>query len=128
MADLSDQQMTFQRRITPHLEVRQPQLALLVFQATLDGPAPKGHVQDRRQRHTWRRVADEVLDLVGVQHVARQGRLLVLPRLAQRLKDIVGQEGGRLLAEPGDCLLDLACVDLSEAGHSRSPLGLHHAG
>ena len=71
MADLRNQQMTFQCRITPHLEVRQPQFAFFVLQTALDGPAPERHMQDRRERNARSRIAEKVFDLVGIEHVPR---------------------------------------------------------
>ena len=71
MADLRNQQMTFQCRITPHLEVRQPQFAFFVLQAAFDGPAPERHMQDRRERYARSGVAEKVFDLVGIERVPR---------------------------------------------------------
>ena len=70
VADLRDQQMSFEGRIAPDLEVRQAQFALLILQAALDGPAAEGDMQHHRQRDSRARVAHEVLHLVAIQHMA----------------------------------------------------------
>ena len=70
MADLRDQQMPFQRRITADLEVRQSQFGLLILQATFDRPAAEGDVQQDGQGDAGPRVAHEEFPLVAVQHVA----------------------------------------------------------
>ena len=70
MADLRNQQVTLQRRVTADFKVRQPQLALLIFQAAFDAPATERHVQDHRQGHAGGRVAEEVFDLARLKHVA----------------------------------------------------------
>lgn len=80
MTHVGDQQMAFQGRVAADLEVRQAQLALLVFENPFDRPAPERHVQDRSQRHARRGIADEILDLTGIECIARQSTSTVPPR------------------------------------------------
>ena len=92
--------------ILAHLEVAQPQLALLVFQRPFDRPAAKAHVQDHFQRHCARGVGQEVFDGVPRHDPLRRvTQSLVIP-LRERKKLL--QSPRRNLGHVGDRLDTLA--------------------
>lgn len=68
MRNASEDQMALDRSEEPHLEMAHAQLALAVLEQPFDVPATEAHQQQHLQGRCGRRVADEELDFVGVQH------------------------------------------------------------
>ena len=76
VAQTTQLQVSVDRLELAHLEVVHAQFALGVLEDALDGPAAEGHFQQRRHRGVRRGVADEELDLVGIQHVLRHQQVI----------------------------------------------------
>src|ERR1019366_7265176 len=70
VAHANQDQVAFQALVAPALVLVQTDLGLLVFETALDPPSRERDQEHRLDRRPHRRVADEELQLGGVQHVA----------------------------------------------------------
>ncbi len=76
MADAGQNQMPTNGEILADLEVVHAQLALAVFENSLDAPAAVGHQQQDLQRNGLRSIGEEELHLVRMQHGADEDQLI----------------------------------------------------
>src|SRR5512143_1556049 len=86
VTDRRDNQVTLQSQVTPALVLVQPDLALLVLEATFHPPAREGDQQQSPDAGPRRRVAHEELDLARVEHVA--GHQQVEHRVRQAIRPL----------------------------------------
>jgi len=91
--DRADHQMTFQSQVSSALVVIQAHLSFLVLEATLDVPPREAHQQHRSDRGLRSRVADEELDLLGIQDIPSDQQV---QRFAREAVLILGEEPGVL--------------------------------
>src|SRR5271165_6998955 len=91
--DRADHQMTFQSQVSSALVVIQAHLSFLVLEATLHVPPREAHQQHRGDRGLRSRVADEELDLPGIQDISSDQQV---QRFAREAVLILGEEPGVL--------------------------------
>src|SRR5262245_15239315 len=82
VADHAEDQVAFQSQVQPALIVVEPHLSLVVLETALHPPAREGHQEHCLDRHLRPTVADEKLDLIGVEDVAGHDQMHLLPRQA----------------------------------------------
>src|SRR3990172_7160048 len=87
-----ERQMSLQSHPAAALVVVQTHFPLLIFETPLDPPTGKGHPQERAKPRVGGSVAEEVLDLVVIEHVAGNdqvvwlvGKALFVLRVNQRM-------------------------------------------
>src|SRR5882672_4768939 len=78
VADRRQDQVTFQPQIAPALVLIQTDFTLVILKTTLDAPARKSDQQQGPDAGCQRRVADEELDLLGIQHIAGDDQMQAL--------------------------------------------------
>src|SRR5438270_1461828 len=86
VAHATEDQVAFEPLVAPALVLVQADLGLLVLETALDAPSrerDEQHLPDRRLRGS---VADEELQLAGVQHLAGDDQVQRLPRQAVRAR------------------------------------------
>ena len=70
VADRRDRLVAFEAHVLAAFKMIEPQLRLLILKTTLDVPAREADQQQRLERGLGRCVADEILDLGRLQHIA----------------------------------------------------------
>src|SRR5947209_3038829 len=82
VTDRGQNHVAFESQVASALVLVQADLALLVFKTPFDPPAGKGHQQQGPDPGLRRRIAEEKLDLPGVQHIAGDDQVQPRPRQA----------------------------------------------
>lgn len=94
MTQTTENQVPLDRDKLADLEVIQAQFRLAVLEGPLDHPPCERHAQQRLDRRRCRRVAQEVLDLLGIQGIASHQQMTGMGRQSLLIRQVDLQSFG----------------------------------